>query len=704
MLGSIQDRLTRVRPPRVRITYDVETGGALEKKELPFVVGIMAQLGSDAQMSQLPPIKERKFNEIDRDSFNSIMATIAPEVAVGSLPNAMADDPKATLGVPPLVFKKMDDFDPVAIIRQVAPMATLYSGRGNIRFLQSKAEISGTLARYLDTVCGFDEGDDTSCSDARQALLDQFKDVTPAEDDPQKPLPLAERWASAYKAVELSDSLKELFAQLGLEDSAADTMKVLLGQFSKDVVSPLAQTISSKDFVASEQDKLKGAAARIDDQVAEIDRLLGLQLDVIMHDDDFQKLESTWRGLSYLVSRTETGAMLKLKILNASAKDLLADLTKAVEFDQSGLFKMIYEDGYGIYGGMPYSVLIGAYEFGRHPNDMTLLGKLAEVAAASHAPFIAAAYAKLFDLESFESLAKPRDLQKIFESVELASWSEFRKSEDSRYVTLTLPRVLLRLPYGPDTQPCDGLNYREIVGKEKLSDAEVNGKKATQLVPDASLFLWGNPAFVLAERITNAFAIYGWTAAIRGVEGGGLVGGLPVFSYDSDEGDVQMVCPTQVAITDRREKELNDLGFMAICHCKGTSQAAFFGGQTTNLPKKYLSDLANSNAQISAMLPYIMAASRFAHYIKVIMREKVGAFMTRGNVESYLNTWISQYVLLDENAAQVMKAAYPLSAASVTVTDVPGRPGVYKATLFLRPHFQLEELTTSIRLVAELPA
>lgn len=703
MLGSIQDRLTRVRPPRVRITYDVETGGALEKKELPFVVGIMAQLGSDAQMSQLPPLKERKFNDIDRDSFNSIMATIAPEVAVGDMRNVTVDDPKATLGVPPLVFKKMDDFDPVAIIKQVAPMAYLYSGRGNIRFLQSKAEISGTLARYLDQVTGIDESG-SACSDARQALVDQFKDAKAADDDPQKPLPEAERWAQAWKAVELGEPLKELFTQLGLEDDAADTMKVLLGQFTQDILVPLAAKLGATDFVATEQDKLKGAAAYIDDRVAEIDRLLGLQLDVIMHAKVFQDLEATWRGLFYLVSRTETGAMLKLKILNASAKDLLADLTKAVEFDQSGLFKMIYEDGYGIYGGMPYSVLLGAYEFGRHPNDMTLLGKLAEVAAASHAPFIAAAYAKLFDLESFESLAKPRDLQKIFESVELASWSEFRKSEDSRYVTLTLPRVLLRLPYGPDTAPCDGLNYREIVGKEQQSDTEVNGKKATQLVPDASLLLWGNPAFVLAERITNAFALFGWTAAIRGVEGGGLVGGLPVFSYNSDEGDVQMICPTQVAITDRREKELNDLGFMAICHCKGTSQAAFFGGQTTNLPKKYLSDLANSNAQLSAMLPYIMAASRFAHYVKVIMREKIGAFMTRGNVEAYLNTWISQYVLLDENAAQVMKAAYPLSAASVKVTDVPGRPGVYNATLFLRPHFQLEELTTSIRLVAELPA
>ncbi len=692
MLGSIQDKLTRVRPPRVRITYDVETGGALEKKELPFVVGIMAQLGSDAQMSALPPLKERKFNDIDRDNFNSIMATIAPEVSVGGLPNVLTAEATDTLGVPPLVFKKLDDFNPVAVIKQVAPLNALFEGRANIRSLQSKSEISGVLAKYVDLVCGIDEEGKTDHADARKELIGQF-DAKATPDD----------WAKVTPSGKLAELLGAAPNGMGLDNDAQATATLLklIGQFSVDVVAPLETQLADANFKPSDADKLKGAAARIDERVAEVDRLLGLQLDVIMHSSDFQKLESTWRGLNYLVMRTETGAMLKLKVLNASSKNLLDDLTKAVEFDQSALFKMIYEDGYGIYGGLPYSVLVGAYEFGRHPNDMTLLGKLAEVAAASHAPFIAAAYAKLFDLDSFENLSKPRDLQKIFESVELANWTEFRKSEDSRYVTLTLPRVLLRLPYGPDTVPTEGVNYREIVGKEVEIEAE--GKKSTALQPDAHAFLWGNPAFILAERITNAFALYGWTAAIRGVEGGGLVGGLPVYTYPSDSGDVQMICPTQVAITDRREKELNDLGFMAICHCKGTSQAAFFGGQTTNLPKKYLTDLANSNAQISAMLPYIMAASRFAHYVKVIMREKVGSFMTRGNVESFLNSWISQYVLLDDNAAQVMKAAYPLRAALVNVTDVPGSPGSYRATLFLKPHFQLEELTTSIRLVAELP-
>jgi type VI secretion system ImpC/EvpB family protein len=324
------------------------------------------------------------------------------------------------------------------------------------------------------------------------------------------------------------------------------------------------------------------------------------------------------------------------------------------------------------------------------------------VAAAAHAPFIAAANENLFGLDSFASLDRPRDLKKIFESQEMAGWREFREMEDARYVSLVLPRVLLRLPYGQpekrNTMACEGLNF-----EEQVSIAPTTGAAASYPDPSNDAFLWGNPAYVLAERITNAFALYNWTAAIRGVEGGGLVEALPMYSYTSESGTTELFCPTEVAITDRREKELNDLGFISLCHCKGSGKAAFFGGQTTNQPKKYFSDDANANAKISAMLPYILAASRFAHYIKVIVRDKIGSFMTRGDVEAYLNTWIANYVLLDDNATQEVKSSYPLRSAAVVVTEVPGEPGSFKATVFLKPHFQLEELTTSIRLVANLP-
>jgi type VI secretion system protein ImpC len=379
--------------------------------------------------------------------------------------------------------------------------------------------------------------------------------------------------------------------------------------------------------------------------------------------------------------------MLKLRLLSASKKELLADLEKATEFDQSALFKKIYEEEYGTFGGNPFSVLVGDYHFGRSPQDVAMLEQVSHVAAAAHATFLTAASPALFDMDRFTELSVPRDLAKQFESTELIKWRSFRDSEDSRYVTLTLPRVLLRLPYGPKTVPVDEFDFVE----------DVDGKNHDK-------YLWGNSAYALAQRITDAFAKYKWCAAIRGVEGGGLIEGLPAHIFPTDDGDLALKCPTEVSITDRRENELNNLGFLAICHRKNSDQAAFFGGQTTNKPKVYNTSEANANARISSMLPYMLASSRFAHYLKVIMRDKIGSFMTRENVQKYLNTWLSDYILLNDNAPQNVKAAYPLREGRVDVFDIPGKPGSYNAVVFLKPHFQLDELTVSIRLVAELPA
>jgi len=420
--------------------------------------------------------------------------------------------------------------------------------------------------------------------------------------------------------------------------------------------------------------------AAIKTRIAQIDELLQLQLDQILHDPDFQALEASWRGLHYLVDKSETGTHLKIRLLNASKADLVKDIESAVEFDQSALFKQIYEEEYGTYGGNPFSVLIGDYDFGRDPQDISTLNGIAGVAAAAHAPFIAAASPELFDWSSFPEMNRPRDLAKIFETAELIKWRSFRDSEDSRYVTLTLPRIMMRYPYGPKTKPVESLNYTE----------RLNGKEE-----DHESYLWGNPAYALGARITDAFAKHRWCAAIRGAEGGGMVEGLPIYTFTTDNGDITFKCPTEVSITDRREKELNDLGFLALCHCKGTDYATFFGGQTTNKPKKY--NLSSS------MLPYILASSRFAHYIKVMMRDKIGSFMTRENVASYLNTWISNYVLLTDDAPQSIKAKFPLREARVDVTELPDKVGAYKAIVFLKPHFQLDELTVSLRLVAELP-
>jgi predicted component of type VI protein secretion system len=544
----------------------------------------------------------------------------------------------------------------------------------------------------------------------------------------------------------------------------------------------------------------------IQERIDELDDQIAARLNEELHKKEFQKLEATWRGLHYLVFNTETSTRLKLRVLDVTEKEMRDDLEKALDFDQSALFKKIYEEEYGTLGGKPYGCLVADISVDRSPQSLSLLKNLASVAAASHAPLIAAADAKLFDLEGFDELPRPRDLAKIFESSDMAEWNAFRESEDSRYVTLTLPRVLMRLPYHPVDNPVDGLSFKEDVGPEyvpgqpvlskqeqalledqaqkiaaeaaeelkkrmdmsqadrDLYDSQKNeerrakltqkereaedgeaakraalndaGKKAyddkkaddaeaareaeeakkakafrdaqvrnlLRLEPNPDNYLWGNPAFVLAQRITEAFAMYSWTAAIRGVEGGGKVEGLPLHKFKSLNGDKAMIVPTEVSITDRREKELSDLGFVSLVYCKDTNYAAFFGSQTVNKPKKYVQQAANSNAELSARLPYILNTSRFAHYIKVMMRNRVGSFMTKENVQTYLTTWISDYVLDKDDAGQELKAKYPLREARIDVSDVPGQPGAYSATVFLRPHFQLEGLSASLRLVAELPA
>ncbi|MDR0695592.1 MAG: type VI secretion system contractile sheath large subunit [Holosporales bacterium] len=421
-------------------------------------------------------------------------------------------------------------------------------------------------------------------------------------------------------------------------------------------------------------------------RIAEIDELLTAQVNEIMHHPDFQKLEGSWRGLQYFVMNTETGTRIKIKLLNVSLKDLRDDLTKAIEFDQSTLFKKVYEEEYGTFGGAPYSCLIGDFLFTNHPQDIQFMEQISGVASAAHAPFMAAVSPLFFNMDKFEDLPNPRDMAKIFESPDYIKWNSFRNTEDSRYVALLLPRILMRLPYGPETSPVAEFNFVEDVG-----------------VGDTDRFCWGNPAYALGQRITDAFAKYSWTAAIRGVEGGGMVEGLPAYIFKTLEGDKTVKCPTEVAITDRREKELGDLGFISLCYCKGSDFAVFFGGQTAQKPKIYNLDDANANASISARITYILAASRFAHYIKVLMRDKIGSFLTKENVEYYLNTWLSSYILLNDDAPASIKAEYPLREGRIDVYDVPGAPGSYRSVIYLRPHFQMEELTASIRLVASLP-
>jgi len=360
-------------------------------------------------------------------------------------------------------------------------------------------------------------------------------------------------------------------------------------------------------------------------------------------------------------------------------------LQRASEFDQSAMFKKVYEEEFGIFGGHPFGALIGDYEFGKGPEDMELLEKVSQVASAAHAPFITAAEKSMFNLDSFSELGSPRDMAKVFDTTEYAKWKSFRASEDSRYLALTLPHILMRDPYGKATRPVDEFDYEE----------NVDGT-------DHNKYLWGNAAWALGARISESFAKYNWCATIRGVEGGGKVEGLTVHNFQTDDGDIAMKCPTEVQITDRREKELADLGFVPLVHCKNTDYAAFFSVQTAQKAKKYDTDSATANARLATNLSYILAISRFAHYLKAMMRDKIGSFMTRNECESFLNRWIMGYVI-DSSAPAEAKASHPLSEARVDVVEVPGKPGAYRAVAFLKPHFQLDELSVSMRLVAELP-
>ena len=459
-------------------------------------------------------------------------------------------------------------------------------------------------------------------------------------------------------------------------DRAADLVRTLVEQANRGVVTfdrNLSRTIERA--------------------VAELDRQLSTQLNAIMHDPRFLKLEGSWRGLRYLVMNSETSNNLKIRVVNATKRELHRDLTRVVEFDQSLLFRKIYENEFGTPGGEPYGALIGDYEWTNAPEDIETLREVSHVAAAAFAPFISAAGAGMLGFDSWNELSRPRDLAKIFDTVEYLKWRGFRDSEDSRFVALTMPRVLARLPYGDKTRAIDEFRYEEAA-------VDADGRPLA-LAHDQ--YCWMNAAFVMGTRVTDAFARHGFCTAIRGAESGGKVDDLPQHVFVSDDGDMDAKCPTEIGITDRRENELSNLGFLPLCHYKNEDYAVFFGSQTTQKPKVYDKPEATANAAISARLSYIMATSRFAHYLKVMARDKIGSFMEVEDCERWLNNWIRRYTNSNEAAGPDSKAKFPLREARIEVSEVAGRPGAYNAVAYLRPWLQLEELTASMRLVARIP-
>jgi type VI secretion system protein ImpC len=453
----------------------------------------------------------------------------------------------------------------------------------------------------------------------------------------------------------------------------------------ENAVLTLAQQALRESTVVS--DDVVGTIKAI---IAEIDKKLTDQLNVILHNEKFQQLESAWRGLSYLVNNTETDEMLKIRVLNISKKDLAKNLKKykGVAWDQSPVFKRVYEQEYGQLGGEPYGCLVGDYHFDHTPPDVELLGQMAQIASAAHAPFIAGAAPALMGMDSWQELANPRDLAKISAAPDYAAYRSLRESDDAKYVGLAMPRFLARLPYGAKTNPVEEFDFEE----------ETSGG-------DHSRYSWANSAYAMAVNINRSFKLYGWCSSIRGVESGGAVEGLPVHTFPSDDGGVDMKCPTEIAISDRREAELANSGLMPLIHRKNTDVAAFIGAQSLQKPTEYTDPDATANARLAARLPYLFSSCRFAHYLKCMVRDKVGSFKERSDMERFLGDWIQQYVVA--NPATVgddVKARRPLSAAEVKVEDVEGNPGYYAAKFYLRPHYQLEGVSVTLSLVSRLPS
>ena len=485
---------------------------------------------------------------------------------------------------------------------------------------------------------------------------------------------------SALAAVEFEGSDLASLLQKEFKPKTGDAKSAVEAAVQTLAQQALAQTtLIGKDTVKS-----------IEDMIAAIDKKLSDQINQILHHEDLQKLEGAWRGLHYLVNNTETDDQLKIRVMNISKADLGRTLKryKGTNWDQSPIFKKIYEEEYGQFGGEPYGCLVGDYHFDQSAPDVELLGEISKVAAAAHAPFITGVSPTLMQMESWQELANPRDLTKIFSTPEYAAWRSLRQSEDARYLGLAMPRFLSRMPYGARTNPVEDFNFEEDTG------AADHGK-----------YTWANAAYAMATNINRSFKQYGWCSRIRGIESGGAVEGLPTHNFPTDDGGVDIKCPTEIAIGDRREGELAKAGLMPLIYRKNSDFAAFIGAQSLQQPAEYDDPDATANAQLAARLPYLFATCRFAHYLKCIVRDKVGSFKERDEMTRWLQDWIMQYVDGDPaHSSESTKAAKPLAAAEVVVEEIEGNPGYYTSKFFLRPHYQLEGLTVSLRLVSKLPS
>ena len=486
--------------------------------------------------------------------------------------------------------------------------------------------------------------------------------------------------AAQGSAAPATAEVSEFEALLNKEFKARDVQKQTAVQTAVRTLAE--QALASTQLVSTDAVKTISAI------IAEIDRKLSEQINLILHHEDLKSLEGSWRGLHHLVNNTETDETLKIRVMNISKNDVKKTLKKfdGTAWDQSPLFKKLYEEEFGSPGGQPFGCLIGDYQFDHSPEDVKMLGGIAQICSAMHAPFIAGVAPSVLGMDSWQELSNPRDLTKVFGTAEYAAWRSLRESDDARYIGLAMPRFLSRLPYGSKTVPLEEFGFEE----------DTEGA-------DHNKYTWSNAAYAMGANITRAFKEYGWCARIRGAESGGAVQNLPVHAFPTDDGGVDMKCPTEIAITDRREAELAKNGFMPLLHYKNTDYAVFMGAQSLQKPAIYDDPDATANANLASRLPYLFSTCRFAHYLKCIVRDKVGSFKEREDMEQWLNKWISEFCC-DSKSAEEVKARFPLAEARVEVQEVKGNPGYYTSKFWLRPHYQLEGLTVSLRLVSKLPS
>ncbi len=646
MATSTRKFIARNRGPRVQIEYDIELYGAEKKFELPFVVGVLADLsGQPAQPS--PAVAERKFLDVDIDNIDRRMSAIRPRVVF-----TVADllQGEGEFGIE-LAFESLDDFTPASVAKRVRPLELL--------LLRRQALVG--LNTYMDGKVGAEDLIAKVLQDG--ALLEELKNAPDA----------------AGHALVGGQALSRL-----LDDEFRPKSEPASAELQQALVALAIEALACQSPVSSD------ASKAIQDLVAALDRRLSRQLDAILHHERFQQLEGAWRGLHYLVSNTESDETLKIRFISISKTELARTLNryKGTAWDQSPLFRRLHEDEYGQFGGEPFGCLVGDYLFTHAPDDVELLGDLARICSAAHTPFISGVSADILQLDSWQQVHSQRSAVTQFVRPEYARWRGLRESDDSRYIGLAMPRFLAREPYGEKSVAVEEFAFEEDTG---------GGEQA--------LYTWCNAAYALAVCITRSFKLYGWCARIRGIEGGGAVEGLPVHRHTTSTGQSELVGPVEIEINDRLEAQIAAAGFMSLQHRKGSDFAAFVSACSLHMPATYGDAEASANAKLAIGLPYLFACCRFAQYLKCHFRDRIGSFMQREEAQRLLNEWIQNYVDGDPgNSSELARASKPLAAAEIQITDVEGNPGYYSARFFLRPHYQLDPLTSSLRLVSRLPS